>query len=90
MYSKEKQYCSCCGYNTRKENSSSFLDTCRICGWEEDIVQSINPKNYDGINGISLLEAQQNFEKFGACSKIMISKVSKPNEKDIRNSNWKI
>lgn len=86
---KESPFCPCCGYNTFKPSIPNLPQECRVCVWEEDIIQSINPNNYDGVNGVSLLKAQENFEKFGVCSKEMISKATKPIETDVRNPNWK-
>ena len=82
-------FCLCCGYNTLQKKPPGTDEVCAICGWEDDIIQCINPNNYDGVNGVSLVMAQQNFEEYGACSREMLSDVTKPTETSIRNPNWK-
>jgi hypothetical protein len=43
-----------------------------------------------GANEVSLKQAQENYEKFGACEKEMIGKVIRPGNLYKRNPNWKI
>ena len=41
-------------------------DICHICRWEDDWVQTLDPRNAGGANQVSLIEAQANFQRFGA------------------------
>ncbi len=81
----EKYTCPCCGYKTLDDEHE--YDICPICFWEDDLFQF---ENVDllGANPVSLIEAQQNFIKFGACEINMIKNVRKPNIDDIKDENW--
>lgn len=39
---------------------------CPVCYWEDDDVQFRNPLYDAGANGISLIEARENYQKYGA------------------------
>lgn len=41
--------------------------TCPVCYWEEDLVQFRWPTMAGGANRVSLVEAQYNFQSYGAC-----------------------
>lgn len=85
-----KYYCPCCGYDTFNEEPQGNYDICPICFWEDDPIQLRDPHYRGGANCVSLLEAQANFELFGACEKEMIRNVRSPNPNDIRNPDWQI
>ena len=51
--------CPCCGHVVFAGPGSD--DICPICFWQDDIVQLRWPDMPGGANGVSLLEAQQNF-----------------------------
>lgn len=82
------EFCPCCGYNTFDKTDRLHFDICPICFWEDDAVQFSNPTYEGGANYVSLIQAQQNFEKFGACEKEMIIHVRKPAQTDIRKAGW--
>ncbi|MGM7637493.1 CPCC family cysteine-rich protein [Bacillus sp. Hm123] len=84
-----KYTCPCCGYKTLEEEPPGTYDVCEICFWEDDIVQFNDPDYEGGANEVSLRQAQKNFNKFGACEEVCIRSVRKPNEKDIKDPNWK-
>lgn len=84
-----KFYCPCCGYDTLCEPPGGTYNICKICFWEDDPIQ-FNDLNYEGgANRVSLIQGQQNFEKFGACEEEMVKNVIKPNKQDTRNLEWK-
>ncbi|WP_082172204.1 CPCC family cysteine-rich protein [Methylobacterium indicum] len=46
--------CPCCG-NLTIEDLGTY-ELCSVCGWEDDPIQSINPKYFGGANKDSLEE----------------------------------
>jgi hypothetical protein len=83
----DKFPCPVCGYKVFKSPPGSY-DNCPICGWEDDISQLRFPKSI-GANKISLLEAQDNFEKFGAKDQSYKEKIKKSTLNYIRDSKWR-
>lgn len=75
--------CPCCGYKTFLEKPPGTYDICDICFWEDDPIESTDPKYSGGANKISLEEAIKNFEKFGACRENSKGSVRKPTDKEI-------
>ncbi len=58
--------CVCCGHLTMDEPPGSF-EICPVCFWEDDSVQLRWPDWYGGANHPCLVDAQQNYQRFGAC-----------------------
>ncbi|HMQ53923.1 MAG TPA: CPCC family cysteine-rich protein [Anaerolineae bacterium] len=58
--------CPVCGYHTLAVVGD--WDTCPVCGWISDPVQEAIHDDPTGANGISLHQARQNFQKYGAIS----------------------
>lgn len=85
-----KFYCPCCGYNTLSEPPKGTHNICEVCFWEDDRTQLEDPSYEGGANRVSLIQAQKNFELFGACDKEMVQNVSNPSRNAIRNPEWKI
>jgi hypothetical protein len=81
-------YCPCYGYNTFEGEERLQYIICPICFWENDPIQFSEPEYEGGANRVSLVQAQKNFEKFGACDKNMIRHTRKPNKSDVRKLNW--
>lgn len=84
-----KYTCPCCGYKTLVEEPSGTYDICGICFWEDDDIQYNDPNYEGGANVPSLRQAQHKFIKFGACDEGSIKFVRKPNQEDIKDTNWK-
>ncbi|MGG3887545.1 CPCC family cysteine-rich protein [Metabacillus fastidiosus] len=84
-----KYTCPCCGYKTLPEGPSDTHYICKICWWQDDGVQFYKPDFEGGANKVSLKQAQKNFIKFGASEERFIKNARKPNEKDIKDLNWK-
>jgi hypothetical protein len=80
---EEKTYpCPCCGFLTMFGPIRHTLDTCPICGWEDDVSQIIEPDMDDGANTVSLNEARENYAKFGAIDEEALSYVRPPRPKE--------
>lgn len=62
-------------------------DICPICFWEDDQVQLFYP-DQGGAN-INLIDAQQNFEQYGAVEEKFTSHVRKPSESEKRDPLWR-
>jgi hypothetical protein len=59
---------------------------CKVCFWEDDPVQLLDPWFRGGANTVSLAEAQLNFQKHGA-SEIRFKKHVRPAlPSDVRDS----
>lgn len=50
-----KYTCPCCGYQTLNEESIDSYEICKICFWEVDSFQLINPDYEGGANAPSLI-----------------------------------
>jgi ribosomal protein L37AE/L43A len=57
--------CPCCGYLTLEERNQYYI--CKVCFWEDD--GNDDPLRYSNPNHITLREAQENFSKYGACTR---------------------
>lgn len=60
-----KYTCPCCGYKTFTKEAIDAHETCRNCCWEYDPLQHENPNYAGGVNEVSLVQAQQNYVRFG-------------------------
>lgn len=56
----------CCGHLVLAEMFNSYR-ICPVCFWEDDGVQFRWPTRPGGANRVSLVEAQRNYQDFGAC-----------------------
>lgn len=81
--------CPCCGYKTLDEAPPGTFDICEICFWEDDNIQFDDPDYEGGANVPSLRQAQKNFVEFGAYRKDRLELVREPNEKDLKDLEWK-
>lgn len=57
--------CPCCGRLVFSEPPGSY-DICPVCYWEDDLVQLRFPY-MRGANHVNLIEAQHNYQAYGAC-----------------------
>ncbi|WP_089401385.1 CPCC family cysteine-rich protein [Noviherbaspirillum humi] len=55
--------CPCCGQRTISEPGA--YEICSVCGWEDDPVQSADPKYTGGANRESLESARALWQKKG-------------------------
>jgi hypothetical protein len=65
------------------------FEICEICGWEDDPVQLLDPKYEGGANTLSLIEAQNNFQEFGAYEPDALFLRREPSEEDTRDPEWR-
>ena len=73
--------CRCCGYRTIEERNQYFI--CCICFWEDDGVQKKN--DYSSVNRMTLKEARDNFEEFGAVDQKYLKFIDNNGKKKFRN-----
>lgn len=83
----EKYTCPCCGYKVFNEGPGSF-EICPICYWEDEAMQLRYPKEV-GANKVSLIEAQENYEKHGVSDLGLKNLVRKPKEDDEKDPLWR-
>ena len=62
---------------------------CYVCFWEDDGSQYADPTFADGSNRISLVEAQANFQEFGACDARHVHQVRPPRACEPRDPDWR-
>ena len=79
--------CPCCGYETLDE--IGIYDICPICFWEDSPVQRHLIDQGGGPNPMSLLDAQANYRKIGACEISMKCHVREPLPSKNRHLKWK-
>lgn len=80
--------CPCCGYLTFGEWPGSY-EICRVCFWEDDPVQALDPWFEGGANKPSLIQAQANYAEFGAMERRFIENVKGVRSADIRDPEWR-
>lgn len=71
--------CKCCGCLTIEEE----YDICPVCFWEADHYQEKNPDYAGGANDVSLIQAKENYLRFGACEQRFIDHVREPLPEEI-------
>ena len=84
---KGKYPCPCCGYMVFEESPGSY-DICPICFWEDDLSQLRFPRT-TGANRVSLVEAQRNYDRYGACELRFLSNVRMATASDDRDPDWR-
>ncbi|WAC20104.1 CPCC family cysteine-rich protein [Luteolibacter sp. SL250] len=81
-----KHTCPCCGHRVHSEPiMGGSMQICPICFWED--VPGEHPD--DRSNGVSLLDAQENYRKEGACDPEFINVVRAPNSDEEPDSTWR-
>jgi len=81
--------CPCCGYKTFKHKPNGSYEICGVCYWEDDPIQLEETDYEGGANRVSLRQAQNNFQLFGACEEDMVKRVRKPAPDEARDESWK-
>ena len=81
--------CPCCGYLTLSEPPGSY-GICPVCFWEDDPVQLRYPEAPVGANGgLSLIDAQRNFARFGAMDEQFKQNVRPPAKDEPIDETWR-
>ncbi len=70
--------CPCCGYYTLYGKGSNEYDICPVCFWENDPWQEAEPMEVDGANGVSLMQARENFAQLHVSEERFADKVRNP------------
>jgi hypothetical protein len=65
--------CPVCGHHTLEVVGD--WDICPVCGWNSDPVQEAMHDDPTGANGISLNEARQNYQTFGAITQEKLAQL---------------
>jgi cysteine-rich CPCC protein len=79
--------CPCCGHRTLPERG--YYELCPVCCWEDDPEQANEPWGFGGANGISLVEAQQAYLRYGAVAAKDVSKVRPARPDEARAPDWR-
>ncbi|MFI0899728.1 CPCC family cysteine-rich protein [Streptomyces sp. NPDC020983] len=80
--------CPCCGHRVLDKMPGSF-HICPVCFWEDDDVQFRWPTAAGGANRVSLIEAQRNYQSFGACDQHGRKYVRPPAEDEPLDPAWR-
>jgi hypothetical protein len=80
--------CPCCGYLSLSEWPGSY-DVCKICFWEDDPVQLLDPWLEGGANKPSLRDSQIAYELNGAMELRFRKNVRKATPLDERDPGWR-
>lgn len=83
-----KYTCPCCGYRTFEAPPGSQA-RCPICGWVDDVNQLHFPAFAAQPNGVSLLEAQRNYNELNAKDPETIARVRFAGSGDVRDPEWR-
>lgn len=83
-YLNQNCKCPCCGYFTiAMEHGAPFYgDICPVCFWEMDLLTDPE-KPSEANHGLTLKEAQKNYQTFGACRKEYWNSVRKPKSEEL-------
>nr|WP_256102711.1 CPCC family cysteine-rich protein [Streptomyces sp. Ncost-T10-10d] len=80
--------CPCCGHRVLDAMPGSY-EICPVCFWEGDGVQFRWPTMAGGANKVSLIEAQRNYQNFGACDQHGLRYVRPPAEDEPLDPAWR-
>ena len=58
------------------ESERGNFQNCPVCGWEDDYVARADP--HARLNGMTLIEAQENYLRVGACDERLVDSVRAP------------
>ena len=70
--------CPCCKFMTRSSVAFGTFEICEVCFWEDDSSQADEPTLHGGANSVSLEEACENYQAFGAAEKRFVHLVRAP------------
>jgi hypothetical protein len=75
--------CPCCGYLTLARRGA--FEICEVCFWQDDGQDDMDA---DAVRGgpnalLSLVEARNNYQAFGACAENMLANVRPPRTQEM-------
>ena len=76
--------CPCCGNYTLREESD---DICRVCAWQDDVLQRDDQDYIGGPNDVSLNQARENYRDYAVSSKKFTNMVRKPLHEELPENN---
>ena len=76
--------CPCCGYRTLPQRGA--YDLCPVCWWEDE---GLEPWEYSGPNGRTLVEAQQEYLAQHRPYRLRAGKVRAPKRGEERDPDWR-
>ena len=83
----KRMKCSCCDFYTFTRDDL-IADICPVCFWQYDIVAQKYPTISIGPNhGISLIQARENYQKYGVYDKQFKSRVRQPLLEELPENN---
>ena len=89
FYDPQKKYpCACCGYLVN-HYPPGYHEKCPICQWEDDLSQLRFVEMPGSSNHVSLVEAQANFNRYGASERRNIINSRKPFSDETRDKTWR-
>jgi hypothetical protein len=65
-------------------------DICDICYWQDDIISYSEPQIAIGPNKVSLVQAQENYIKFGASEEGLKKYIKFINNNYTKNKQWRV
>ncbi len=77
----------CCGHRVLSAMPGSY-EICPVCFWEDDGLSSAGSTMAGGANKVSLIEAQRNYQGFGACDEHGLS-TSARRPRTSRSTAWR-
>lgn len=80
--------CPCCGYRVHRL-PPGYHEVCPICAWEDDLTQLRFVEMPNAANQVSLISAQQNYERFGACVRRHKVRTRAPVPGERRDEQWR-
>ena len=86
--SSSRHPCPCCGHLALPQGPGDY-ELCPVCFWEDDIAQLRWPMSPDGANGISLMEAQQTYQRIGAMDKEFRRQVRRARRSEPLEEGWR-
>ncbi|MCG8968858.1 MULTISPECIES: CPCC family cysteine-rich protein [Streptomyces] len=79
--------CPCCGHQMFGEMWA--YEICSVCFWEDDLPQMRWPLMAAGANAVSLVEAQRNYQRFGATEERFRNNVRPPRADEPLDPGWR-